>query len=186
MDWLDWRAFYITGVIIIMVGYIFYKVKTDKEILIIWGLKRENFKKTMFFLTPFVFMTMTGSVLYGTINESISFTWQFILIFIFYPFWGIAQQFIMLSIISRNLVTISKVKISWYFIIFFVSILFSLIHYPSFFLMGFTFFLELILCALYLRWKNLWAIGIAHGWIATFVLYFVLNRNLWSELFTIF
>ena len=47
MDWLDWRAFYITVVIISWMGYIFYKVKTDKKILMGWGLKKEHFKQSI-------------------------------------------------------------------------------------------------------------------------------------------
>jgi len=186
MDWLDWRAFYITVVIISWMGYIFYKVKTDKKILMGWGLKKEHFKQSILFLAPFIFVTLIASLIYNALNESVSFSWQFILILLLYPFWGIIQQFIMLGIVSRNLATISKVKYSRYLTIFLVSILFSSVHYTNLFLMVFAFFLELIFSIVYLRWQNLWAIGIAHGWVATFVLYFVLNRNLWSELFAIF
>ena len=92
----------------------------------------------------------------------------------------------MLGLIAQSLVSAKEGNINRYLIIFLVATLFSMVHYPDFFLMIFTFFLEVAFITVYLKWRNLWAIGIAHGWIATFVLYFVLDRDLWSELFSIF
>jgi uncharacterized protein len=186
MDWLDWRAFYITGIFLFWLGYIYYRVKSNRDTLKHWGFKKEYFKQTLLYLAPLVFIASVVSVLYGLFNKSLSFSWYFILVLILYPLWGIIQQFMMLGIISHNLVTITGGKMNRYLIIFLVSTLFSLIHYPSFFLMIFTFFLEVVFITVYLKWRNLWAIGIAHGWIATFILYYVLDRNLWSELFSMF
>jgi uncharacterized protein len=186
MDWLDWRAFYITGIFLFWLGYIYYRVKSNRDTLKHWGFKKEYFKQTLLYLAPLVFIASVVSVLYSLFNKSLSFSWYFILVLILYPLWGIIQQFMMLGIISHNLVTITGGKMNRYLIIFLVSTLFSLIHYPSFFLMIFTFFLEVVFITVYLKWRNLWAIGIAHGWIATFILYYVLDRNLWSELFSMF
>jgi hypothetical protein len=41
--------------------------------------------------------------------------------------------------------------------------------------------MEVVFIIVYIKWRNLWAMGIAHGWIATFILYFVLERDLWAE-----
>ena len=152
--------------------------------------RKEKFgrkKAVLRFIRKFlIFITIIGSVLYSNFNESLSFSWYFILVLILYPFWGLIQQFMMLGIISQNLASATEGKMNRYLIIFLVSALFSMVHYPSFFLMIFTFFLEVVFITIYLKWRNLWAIGIAHGWIATFILYYVLDRNLWSELFSIF
>jgi len=186
MDWINLRAFYTFGVILFWLIYILYKVKTNPKSLHIWGFKKEHFKQTIIYLIPLILISIVISIIYGSYNSRLSFSWHFILIFLLYPCWGIIQQFMMLSIISHNLVAISELKINRYFIIFLVSILFSLIHYPSYSLMIFTFFLEMVFITVYLKWRNLWAIGLAHGWIATFILYFILNRDLWSELFARF
>ena len=186
MDWLHWNVFYITGIVLFWLAYILYRVKSNKETLIRWGFKKEHFKQSMLYLVPLVFITGMASVLYSSMNESLSFSWYFILSLLLYPLWGLIQQFMMLGIISQNLASATEGNMNRYLIIFLVSALFSMVHYPSFFLMIFTFFLEVVFATVYLKWRNLWAIGIAHGWIGTFILYYVLGRNLWAELFSIF
>ena len=177
------RAFYIAGICLFWIAYIFYRVSVNNNILSFWGFKREFFKQTMLSLLPFVILSITVSILYGHFNNGLFITWHIIPIFILYPLWGIIQQYLMLGIISNSLLSIFEVKLNRYITIFLVSFLFGLIHYPSFFLMIFTFIMELVFITVYFRWRNLWAIGIAHGWIASFLLYFVLERDLWTELF---
>ena len=186
MDWLHWNVFYITGIVLFWMVYILYRVKSNREALILWGFKKEHFRQSMLYLSPLIFITGIGSVLYSSMNASLSFSWSFMLILLLYPLWGLIQQFMMLGIISQNLANATEGKMNRYLIIFLVSALFSMVHFPSFFLMIFTFFLEVVFITVYLKWRNLWAIGIAHGWIGTFILYYVLHRNLWSELFSIF
>ncbi len=186
MDWLNWSVFYITGIVLFWIAYILYRVKSNREILILWGFKKEYFKQSMLYLLPLIILAGIVSVLYSGINDSLTFSWYFILILLLYPFWGLIQQFMMLSIISQSLLSVSEGKMNRILIIFLVSALFSMVHYPSPFLMIFTFFLEVVFTMVYLKWRNLWAIGFAHGWIGTFILYYVLDRNLWSELFSIF
>jgi len=186
MDWLQWSTFYISGIVLFWIAYILYRAKLNRETLHRWGIKKANFKQSMLSLAPLMFITIMGSVLYGNHNESLSLSWYFILVLILYPFWGLIQQFMMLGLIAQSLVSAKEGNINRYLIIFLVATLFSMVHYPDFFLMIFTFFLEVAFITVYLKWRNLWAIGIAHGWIATFVLYFVLDRDLWSELFSIF
>jgi uncharacterized protein len=182
MDWLNLRAFYIAGICMFWLGYIFFRVRSDKEILNLWGFKKEYFKHTILFLLPFVFLVIILSILYSSFNNSLYFSWHIIPVLFLYPVWGIIQQFLMLGIISHNLVTVLEVKVNRYVVIFLISALFSLIHYTSFFLMIFTFFLEVLFIIVYLRWRNLWAIGIAHGLAATFLMFYIMERDLWSEL----
>lgn len=186
IDWLNWSVFYIVGIVLFWIAYILYRVKSNRETLIRWGFKKEHFTQSMLYLAPLIFVTGIASVLYRSIVENLSFSWHFILILLLYPFWGLIQQFMMLGIISQNLASAAEGKMNQYLIIFLVPALFSMVHYPSFFLMIFTFFLEVVFITVYLKWRNLWAIGIAHGWIGTIVLYYVLDRNLWAELFSIF
>jgi hypothetical protein len=63
---------------------------------------------------------------------------------------------------------------------------FAWVHYPSLPLMVFTFFMELVFLVAYFKWRNLWALGLYHGWVASLLLFFVLGRDLWNELWTVF
>ena len=186
MDWLHWNVFYITGIVMFWMAYILYRVKSNNTTLIQWGFKKEYFKQSMLYLAPLIIISGVVSLLYNNSNGGLSFSWNIIPVLLLYPFWGLVQQFMMLGIIAQNLSSINEGKMNRYIVIFLVSLLFSLVHYPNPFLMIFTFFLEVVFITIYLKWRNLWAIGIAHGWIASFVLYFILERNLWSELFSVF
>ncbi len=186
MDWLNWSVFYICGIVLFWMAYILYRVKSNRETLIVWGFKKEHFKLSLLYLAPLIILTGIVSVLYSILHESLTFSWTFILVLLLYPFWGLIQQFMMLGIVSQSLESLTEGKMNRVLLIFLVSALFSLVHYPSPFLMIFTFFLEVVFTLVYLKWRNLWAIGFAHGWIGTLILYYVLDRNLWSELFSIF
>jgi hypothetical protein len=184
MDWLQWRGFYISGICLFWLVYVLSQIKSNNKQLELWGFRSQGYRASMLFLSPFIVTGILICLVYAKINDSLYFSWHIIPVLIFYPLWGIIQQFLMLSIILQNLNIFVNIKINRYVIVLIVSALFSLIHYPSFFLMIFTFFLEIIFISAYFKWRNLWAIGIAHGWIATFLLFYVFNRNLWQELFS--
>lgn len=184
MDWLHLRAFYIAGISLFWFSYIIFRVKADRETQYLFSYNSEHFKRTVLLLIPFVIVSIIATILYSLYNNNLYFTWRIIPVLFLYPLWGIIQQYLMLCIISTTLINLFGSRVSRSVIILIVSLLFSLIHYPSFFLMIFTFFMEMIFIAVYLKWKNLLAIGIAHGWIATFLLYYVMGRDLWLELFS--
>ena len=73
MDWLNWRAFYISGIVLFWLGYILYRAKSNRETLNRWGIKREYFKQSMLSLAPLIFFTIIGSVLYSNFSESLYF-----------------------------------------------------------------------------------------------------------------
>ena len=44
-----------------------------------------------------------------------------------------------------------------------------------------TFLLELLVIPLYLWQRNLWPLGLLHGWLAAMFYLWVLDRDLWAE-----
>ncbi|MFC2137640.1 type II CAAX prenyl endopeptidase Rce1 family protein [Bacteroidota bacterium] len=186
MDWLQMRAFYIVGVCIFWLIYLYVNYKNDHTLLKHWGFQKNNFKKSFFFILPIAIVTIILIVLYGLLNNTVIINRNIILIFLLYPVFGLIQQFMMIGLIAGNLIAIEKIRFKNYQVVILTSLVFSLVHYPSFFLMIFTFFLELIFTSVYLKWRNLWSLGLYHGWIATFLLFYVLERDLWTELFAWF
>ena len=181
MDYFEMRAFYISGMFIFWLSYILFRYNSDKSVLKFWGFKKEGFRPSFTILLPFVFLTIAASLVYGYYTDNLLLNWHMLPILLLYPLWGIFQQFFMLSLVAQNLKGLNKIVI-----LLITSSLFSLIHYPSLFLIIFTFFLELIFILVYFKWKNLWVLGIVHGWIASFLLFYVLGRDLWLELFAWF
>jgi len=184
-DWLNLRMFYISAACIFWSVYIYRRYRRNKQILQHWGFRKDNFKKTFLFIMPFALFMVAVIVWYGISQRAIFFNWHVIPVFIFYPLWGFIQQYLMLALIAGNLQSINTVKIHNHQIIILTSLVFSLVHYPSVSLMVFTFFMELVFLIAWFRWRNLWATGLYHGWVASLLLFFVLGRDLWNELWTI-
>jgi membrane protease YdiL (CAAX protease family) len=57
---------------------------------------------------------------------------------------------------------------------------------PEIPLMLTTFGLGLVYIPLYLRYRNLWPLGLYHGWLGTLFYLWVLGRDPWVETFGIF
>lgn len=186
MDWLNLRVFYIAAACIFWSGYIYKRYRVNEFILQQWGFRKDNLKKTFLFLTPFV-LVMIGSIIwYGISYNAIFLNWHVIPVFLFYPAWGIIQQFLIVALVAGNLQAITSVNLSKYQILLLTSMFFAWVHYPSLPLMVFTFFMELVFLIAYFRWRNLWPLGVYHGWVASLLLFFVLGRDLWNELWTVF
>ncbi|MGM0528731.1 MAG: CPBP family glutamic-type intramembrane protease [Bacteroidota bacterium] len=184
MDWLNMVAFYITGICLFWISYIIYRYVHDRAVLKKWGFRKEGFKQTMVVLIPFIIICIASSIILGGANTSISIlNWRVIPVLFLYPLWGLFQQYIMLVLIADNLVELEKIELKKFPAIIITALLFSFVHYPSLFLMIFTFFMEVIFLLAWFRWKNLLALGLTHGVIATLLLFYVLERDLWIELF---
>lgn len=186
MDWLNLRAFYIGVACIFWSVYIYKRYRKNNRILQHWGFRKNHFKHTFLFITPFALLMTAAIVWYGISYNAVFLNWHIIPVFIFYPAWGIIQQFLILSLVAGNLRSITRVKLGTIQIILLTSAVFALVHYPSLPLMVFTFFMELVFAFTYFKWRNLWALGLYHGWVASLLLFFVLGRDLWNELWTVF
>jgi membrane protease YdiL (CAAX protease family) len=68
-------------------------------------------------------------------------------------------------------------------IILFSALLFSSIHYPFVWLMIGTFLLAIFYGFIYLRGKNIYALGLFHGWLAGLFYYTVVGRDPFLEMF---
>ena len=186
MDWLNLRAFYIGFACIFWSVYIYKRYRKNKQILQQWGFRKNHFNKSFLFLTPFALLMTAAIVWYGLTSNAVFLNWHIIPVFIFYPVWGFIQQFLILSLFAGNLMSISTIKPSETQIILLTSALFALVHYPSLPLMVFAFFMELVFAIAFFKWRNLWALALYHGWVASLLLFFVLGRDLWNELWTVF
>lgn len=186
MDWLGMRAFYIAGICLFWCWYVYYRYTKDKSIIQYWGFKTENLGKSLQMLLPFL---LTGIFFMGMVawRKQISLWNPHMLpVMVLYPLWGTVQQFMLTGIVAETLGHTKPLLGRKWSVIVLTSCLFGMIHYPQAVLMVFTFFMEILFLLVFLRWRNIWAIGIAHGLLATFLLYYVMNRDLWIELFAWF
>lgn len=186
MDWLELRLFYITAACLFWSLYIFNRYRADKTILKGWGFRKVYFRKTFLFVLPFAAIIIGLIIWYGITYNAAFLNWHVIPVFFLYPFWGLIQQFLMIAIIAGNLRTITTISLNDNQIILLISVLFSFAHFPDVPLMGFTFFMELLFLIAYFKYRNLWPLGLFHGWIGSLLLFFVMGRDLWNELWRVF
>ena len=112
MDWLNLRAFYIGVACMFWSVYIYKRYRKNRQILQHWGFRKNQFNQSFLFLTPFALLITAAIVWYGVTHNTVFLNWHVIPVFIFYPVWGFIQQFLMLSLIAGNLMSISAIKCS--------------------------------------------------------------------------
>ena len=186
MGLFDYRAFYIGVTCLFWIIYVYKRYQSDHSVLKTWGFQKDNFRQSFLFLLPFAILSYTGIILYGFLNHVDILNFHVIPIIILYPVFGLVQQFMMIALIAGNLISLKNKPFKNYQIILITSLLFSLVHFPSAFLMIFTFLMELVFIITYLKWRNLWSLGLYHGITGCLLLFYVLERNLWLELWRVF
>lgn len=64
-----------------------------------------------------------------------------------------------------------------------IAALFASLHFYDWRLAAATFVFELIVILLYVKYRNLWPIGVLQGWLGALFYLWVLHEDLWSETF---
>lgn len=90
-----------------------------------------------------------------------------------YPLWGILQQFMLQTFVSRTLARILPLPAA----ILLASIGFGLVHAPDWPLAGLCALAGLAWVTLYHRGANVLALGVCHGWLGTLAYVALLGRD---------
>lgn len=183
MDALDWRLPFVFCAVLGWGIYIFYRHKTNNGILKYWGFRTDNFNDILKTMLPFGLVSIGICFIIGYFQNTINATWHILPILISYPIWGTIQQFLTIGLIAGNLNDMKKMRLSNFKIIFLTAILFSVVHYPSGWLMLGTFFLAIFYGYVYLKVRNVYAMGLFHGWLGALFYYTVVNRDPFQEVF---
>ena len=183
MDYLDWRLPFVVIAILGWSAYVFFRYKQDNDILKYWGIRTDNLKIVVRFMLPFGLLSIFTFFIIGYYQKSINLTWHIIPILVTYPIWGSIQQFITIGLITGNLKDLKRKRLSKFSIIFITAVLFSVVHFPSQWLMLGTFILALFYGYVYLKMKNVFAMGLFHGWLGALFYYTVVNRDPFQEVF---
>lgn len=183
MDVLDIRLPFVVCAIVIWGIYIYHRSKRERGILKHWGFRGDNFKKVCKIMYPFAFIAIVSFLIIGYFQNTINITWHVLPLLITYPIWGTIQQFLTISLIAGNLSDLKRKKINKKLIVLITAILFSVVHYPSVWLMIGTFVLAIFYGILYLKERNVFAMGLFHGWLGALFYYTVVNRDPFQEVF---
>jgi membrane protease YdiL (CAAX protease family) len=183
MDWLHWRFPFVAIAIISWITYIIYRSKKQPPILKYWGFRTDNFKSVLKRVLPFGVLAVIGFIGVGFYQSTINLNWNIIPILILYPLWGTIQQFLLIALTAGNLHDLQGQKLNKGVIILFSALLFGFIHYPYTWLMIATFILAIFYGWIYLKERNLYVLGLFHGWLGGIFYYTVLERDPFLEMF---
>lgn len=186
MDILNWRLPFITIIITGWIGYVVYRNKVHPGILAYWGFRIDNFNKTVRMILPFGIFSVILFFLVGFCQNTINLSWHIIPILILYPIWGIVQQFLVIGLVAGNLNDMQGKGLNKIFIIMFTALLFGLVHYPYYWLMIGTFVLAVLYGYIYLKERNVFVMGLFHGWLGGLFFYTVVGRDPFAEVFSRF
>jgi hypothetical protein len=183
MDYIDLRFPYIITVIVCWIAYIVYRNKKEKGILKHWGFRTDNFQSVSKIVLPFGLAAAAAFIGIGIYQQTIHITWTIIPILILYPLWGLMQHFLLIALTVGNMQDMRRKNLQKGFIIFIAALLFGLIHYPYIWLITGTFVLAIFYGFVYWRERNIYVLGLFHGWLGGLFYYTVLDRDAFLELF---
>ncbi len=183
MDRLNWRLPYISVVIIGWLSYILWQRKRNPDQLVRWGFQRDHFWGVAKRVAWFGVLAVAIFMVIGFIQNSLQWTWHLFPILLIYPLWGVFQQFMVISLVVGNWQDMNQTGKRSAPILLLAATLFALVHYPHGWLMGGTFVLALFYGAIFLKERNIYVLGILHGWLGAVFFYTVLGRDPFQEVF---
>ena len=182
MDFLEWRLPFILCTLVAWTVYAVVRSMSHSTMLRHWGFRKDNFKKVLRILFPFALIAIVTCIVTGYVSGTLNLTWHIFPILILYPIWGTIQQFLCVGLVAGNLQDMNK-PLKKYWIVLITAVLFSVLHYPNLWLMIGTFILALLYTTVYLRERNLYALGLFHGWLGALFYYTVVGRDPFMEVF---
>jgi len=165
------------------IGYLGWQVKRDPAVLREWGFTTKAIGPAFRAATWVFGIGAAAIVAVGIGRGGMILGWHLLAILAIYPLWGLIQQFLVQALLARNLQALGGRFESVWVVTPTAALLFGIVHWPDPVLMVGTFLLGSMFTPLYLKRRNLWPLGIYHGWLGALVYFLVLRRDSWIELF---
>jgi len=146
-----------------------------------WGFRTDNLLRAAALSAILFTFAAAGLAGYAGFQGTLRFPPHMLLLLLLYPLWGIIQQFLALGIVIGNLERFPGLGRRKSLLVLLGAILFGLIHFYDIRLLVGTFLLELATIPLFLKYRNVWPLGVLHGWLGGLFYLWVLNRDLWAD-----
>lgn len=161
--------------------YLVRRVRQSPSVLTKWGFRTDNFMAVLNKILPFGLLALMACLIVGTLQGTLNPHWHIIPLLFLYPIFGVLQQFLLMALVAGNLQDLNRYKHRT--IIVLSAILFGLLHFPYWWLMIGTFILALFYTYVYLKNRNLYILGIFHGWLGAIFYYTVVDKDPFLEVF---
>ncbi len=174
---------FITGACLFWAGFVAVRAWQDRRIFRDWGFRADNLLLAAVMPAILFVVAAGGMAVYALVQGTFSFPLYTLPLLLLYPVWGVIQQFLALSVVVGNLERLRSLGRRKVLLVLLGAALFGLIHAYDMRLVVGTFFLELATIPLFLRYRNVWPLGVLHGWLGGLFYLWVLNRDLWADTF---
>ncbi len=165
------------------IGYVNWRVRQDSSLWVCWGFRTDNLSSAFFWPTVMFVLGVSLMAWYGWAHGRVLWPQHMLVLLLLYPLWGILQQFLVQALGVANLKAIFPSQ-GWIVALPVGVVLFSVVHYPDgWMLMVATAIMACLFIPCYLRDRNLWPLGLYHGWLGTFFYLWVLGKDPWVEVF---
>ncbi len=170
------RAFLVVPLIVGWGLHVWVTARRDPDVLDAWGLRRGGLVPTALACGALIAVGAPAMVAYGLGNGADPSPSMWVAIAL-YPAWGLVQQLLVQGMVTGGLSKLPG-RVGHPVVATITSAsLFSAVHWPEPALMAGTLPLGLVLAPMWLRWRNLWPMAFAHGWLGTAIYYFVMMRD---------
>jgi hypothetical protein len=174
---------FIIGACLFWAAFVLVRAWQDRDVFRRWGFRADNLLRASVMPAVVFALGAAGLAAYAWHEDRLRFPPHQLLLFLVYPVWGFFQQMLMLGIFTQALEEVDALRRRPALLVLIVALVFGLIHAQNLKLVVATFVLELLIVPLYLRHRNLWPLGVLHGWLGGLFYLWVLNRDLWVERF---
>ncbi len=174
---------FIAGAVGFWTLFVVARAWQDSGVFHRWGFRRENLLPASAAALSVFVAAALAMALFAQQNGYFEFPLHTLALFIVYPMWGLIQQFLALGIVVGNLQRLAKSGWSRAALVVGTAALFAAIHFYDWRLAAATFAFELVAIPLYLRYHNLWPLGILQGWLGALFYLWILREDLWVESF---
>lgn len=154
--------------------YLARAIRADRSVLKEWGVRADNLGPALLRCAPFFLVGLLCLAGYRLWQGWFTPGWTFWVVFLLYPLWGLAQQFLVQAMVARNL---RKLGLPVWSVVLLAGVGFGMVH---------VFHPELaVLCVgagivwtgLFLKTPNLIPLALAHGWLGTLAYYWILEME---------
>jgi membrane protease YdiL (CAAX protease family) len=173
----DFHVVFIVGAVIGWTSYVMNRTKRDRSLLQTWGFTRTNLGSCFRITATLAAIGFIGMALIGWSRGHLRVHWHMIPLALLYPIWGVIQQFLIQGLVAANLMKDERGPRSPVVAIFVSACLFAFAHVPEVELMTATFLMGAVFTPVYLRYRNIWPLGLFHGWLGLAFYFWVAGRD---------
>ena len=181
VEWLHLRGVFIALAAAGWGTYIALRIRRDRSLLAAWGFSRNNL--AVAFKASGLLLAFSIALLAGVAASrgALQMHWHLAVLLVVYPIWGLLQQFLVQGMFVRN-VAVEPRLVRPIVATLLAACLFGVVHLPDLLLTAATFAMGLAFTPIYLKWRNLWPLGLCHGWLGALFYFWILRRDPWQEL----